>query len=294
MSLRSVWKNLRSFVPVSCYPLLGPIHRWDRERTINQLRANDAIYLAEHPGVSVPNADLRANIEGPSDIPTFLSRGVRMANDIEAAVGRAGAKIEGMSECLDFGCGCGRFLIEASKRWPRIRWSGCDVDARGVEWCQANLAGVLSLVNDPLPPLPYADGQFDLIFCGSVFTHLNEARQDAWLAELCRILSTEGLLVASVHGAHCWSGLPASTVRRIESQGFVFARVAGDEGIHPEWYQAAWHTQKYVEQHWSQFIAILTYIPQGHYDYQDLIVGRKVANHPERARHEFKSASLAS
>src|SRR5262249_38393261 len=108
-----------------------------------------------------------------------------------------------------------------------------------------------------------------------VFTHLDEARQDAWLAELRRVLAPGGYLLASVHGPHCWSGLPGPTVRRIREHGFLFARTGGDEGIHPDWYQTAWHTQEYVEQHWSRFFEVAAYIPQGFNSYQDVVVGRK-------------------
>ena len=52
--------------------------------------------------------------------------------------------------------------------------------------------GVSKLVsvrfNQPLPPLDYPDATFDLIFNHSVFTHIDEQYQDAWLAELLRYL----------------------------------------------------------------------------------------------------------
>ena len=38
-------------------------------------------------------------------------------------------------------------------------------------------------VNPWLPPLPFADGAFDLVIVISVFTHLPRDSQDAWLAE---------------------------------------------------------------------------------------------------------------
>ena len=185
----------------------------------------------------------------------------------------AGSSIENVKTALDFGCGCGRLLLAAVRRWPQIRWSGSDVDERGIQWCTQHLAGARVLVNSPLPPTPFSDGEFDLIWCGSVFTHLDEDRQDAWLAELVRILAPGGHLLASVHGPDCWDGLPRPTVRRIRDSGFVYARTAGDEGIHPTWYQAAWHTRDYIEKHWSRFVEIKGYIPRGS-GLQDVVVGK--------------------
>jgi SAM-dependent methyltransferase len=276
MEIRRIWQKLRSTVPVSCYPLLAPVYRWDRRRTIRRLEQQDAEYRAANPSVVVPGAELRFNVVGAIDIPGFIAGGRRTSEDIETALAQAGASVAGMSRALDFGCGCGRLLLEAVRRWPNVRWAGSDVDARAIEWCAANLPNATILVNDPLPPLPFGDAEFDLIWCGSVFTHLDEERQNAWLAELHRVLAPGGYLLASVHGPNCWSGLPKPTVRQIQERGFVFARTAGDEGIHPDWYQAAWHTRDYINRHWSKFVEIAAYIPVGS-GAQDVIVGQRRA-----------------
>jgi SAM-dependent methyltransferase len=276
MEIRRIWQKLRGVVPVSCYPLLAPVYRWDRRRTIRRLERQDAGYLASHPEVIVPGAELRFNVVGAIDIPGFLEGGRRTAEDIEAALARTGASIDRVGRALDFGCGCGRLLLETVRRWPHVRWAGSDVDERAIQWCAAHLPEAKILVNQPLPPLPFANGEFDLIWCGSVFTHLDEGRQDAWLGELRRTLAPGGYLLASVHGSNCWAGLPRPTVRRIQERGFVFARTGGDEGIHPEWYQAAWHTRDYIDSHWSQFVEVAAYIPIGS-GAQDVVVGRRRA-----------------
>ena len=46
--------------------------------------------------------------------------------------------------------------------------------------------------------LPFADASFDLVYAGSVFTHLSELA-DAWLLELLRITEPGGLLYLTVH-----------------------------------------------------------------------------------------------
>ena len=276
MEIRQIWGKMRSIVPVACYPLLAPAYRWDRRRTIRRLEREDADYLASHPELVVPGAELRFNVVGPIDVPGFVAGGKRTAEDIETALAQGGSSIDEIGRALDFGCGCGRLLLEAVDRWPHIRWSGSDVDERAIKWCESHLPGARVLVNPPLPPLPFADGEFDLIWCGSVFTHLDEARQDAWLTDLKRTLAPGGHLLASVHGPDCWAGLPSPTVRQIRERGFVFARTAGDEGIHPDWYQAAWHTRDYINSHWSRFVDIAAYIPQGS-GRQDVVVAKRPA-----------------
>jgi len=59
------------------------------------------------------------------------------------------------------------------------QFSGCDVDAAAIEWCQNNLRQMDFEVTEAHPPLPYQDGAFELVFGVSVFTHLNEDFQQA-------------------------------------------------------------------------------------------------------------------
>ena len=51
------------------------------------------------------------------------------------------------------------------------------------------------------PHLPFEDNTFDLIYSGSVFTHIADLG-DAWLLELRRILCRGGRLYITVHDQH--------------------------------------------------------------------------------------------
>jgi len=50
-------------------------------------------------------------------------------------------------------------------------------------------------INALSPPLVYGEGSFGLIYTFSVFTHLSEALQVSWLAELSRVLKPGGYLL---------------------------------------------------------------------------------------------------
>jgi SAM-dependent methyltransferase len=115
---------------------------------------------------------------------------------------------------LDFGCGCGRltrFLAVRPDLWAA---HGCDVNPEHVRWCQENLPTVRTQRAELLPPAPYGDGTFDLVYCLSVFTHLPQARAARWLAELRRILEPGGLLITTTHGQAALEILRCSQLHR--------------------------------------------------------------------------------
>lgn len=167
-------------------------------------------------------------------------------------------------------------MIALRGRWPDLKVTGCDVDERGVRWCQQHLGDSRSVVNDALPPSPFQEGAFDLVWCGSVYTHLDENRQDRWLAEMRRILRPGGILLASVHGRHCWEPrFPPWTIASLKKKGMIFARIGADSGVHPSWYQVAWHTEEYIRRHWAKTLDIRGYKERGLNDYQDIVIAQK-------------------
>src|SRR4051812_15845591 len=101
---------------------------------------------------------------------------------------------------LDFGCGVGRMLLPATEQNPPAQYYGCDVHAPSIEWLSKNVpAGTRVFVSPEWPPLDLPDGQFDLIYAFSVFTHLDES-WSAWLVELHRLLNEDGILIVTVYG----------------------------------------------------------------------------------------------
>ena len=276
MFIRKLWTAVRCLVPIQMYPLLSPIYRWERKRKIRHIQEQDLRYFTEHPHARIPSIDLRTSVVGPCTIDEFIQGGEQTVEDIEDALASVNCSMGTISTFFDFGCGCGRLLLTASQRWVNVSLYGCDVDHRGIQWCRNNLDSVELIVNEPLPPLPYNNDMFDVIWCGSVFTHLDENHQDLWLNELKRIMKTGGILLASVHGPHCWrKRLPPWTLRKLQKNGFIFAATKADSDIHPDWYQVAWHTENYIRSHWAMFFEICSYIPRGFNDFQDLVVAKK-------------------
>jgi SAM-dependent methyltransferase len=279
MLVNRIWKYTKIFVPIGLYPLLGPFYRLRRQKRLRRLEIKDQHFLVTHPGVKMPSAELRYNVVGAYDIPKFLDMGEQTIRDIEHALENAGGSLNRTKEFLDFGCGCGRLIIALlrfrSDHGLNLNITGCDVDQRAVEWCQRNLQSSRCVVNQEMPPLMFSDHTFDVIWCGSVFTHLDEAHQNLWLSELKRVLKPTGILIASVHGRHSWeSRLPFWTRAKLEKKGILFAKTGANKGIHPDWYQVTWHTEAYVKQHWSTLFEVCAYLPRAFNNHQDIVVAR--------------------
>jgi SAM-dependent methyltransferase len=219
----------------------------------------------------VPPALLRYRVSENLDPEIFRAVGENAGVAIESALVRAGKELGGCRNVLDFGCGCGRVLLPLASRYPGIRFQGADVDAEAIAWCRSHIAEARFDVNPPLPPLPYAGAEFDLVYCVSVFTHLSDEYQRQWLPELRRILGPDGTLLLTFHGESVWQNLPPERRARIEREGHLFERSTKLKGVVPDWYHTAYHRQAYAIDLVSEHFRVLEFLPAG-MGYQDILV----------------------
>jgi SAM-dependent methyltransferase len=175
------------------------------------------------PGL--PPGYLRVLTAGTAHPVVYAGVGANIADEIIALARRHGAALKDRCPVLDFGCGSGRVAGPLADR-VSVALQGCDVSDALIDWCRANLAGEFRRTA-PLPPLPYAEGAFALVYAVSVFTHLHEANARAWLAELARVTRPGGLAVLTIFD----EDLPAAAAFRPDllGRGF-FIRREGAEG----------------------------------------------------------------
>jgi len=105
----------------------------------------------------------------------------------------------GPGNILEFGCANARVL-----RWF-CDWAnygeawGVDVNAPLVFWCHQNLSPPFHFaVSTTAPNLFFEDRFFSLVFCMSVFTHIDDLHL-SWLCELRRITKPGGFVYITVH-----------------------------------------------------------------------------------------------
>lgn len=103
---------------------------------------------------------------------------------------------------LDFGSGAGRVTRWLHAHWPDAALSATDLRAEDLAFCAAEF-GCTTWVSGAGIETLAAPGTYDLIWAGSVLTHLDQARAEALVTKLLSWTRPGGLVVASVHGRTC-------------------------------------------------------------------------------------------
>lgn len=109
------------------------------------------------------------------------------------------AEQENVASILDFGCGHGRVLRTLKAAFPTAALTACDINRGGVDFC-AETFGATPVYSATRPediPLPR---RYDLIWCGSVFSHLSEDRWPGFLGLLFAHLELNGVAVLTTCG----------------------------------------------------------------------------------------------
>lgn len=221
----------------------------------------------------IPPSNLIFLVAGSADISWFLNAGGLAAASIAEALGKSGVAVEHLDSILDFGCGCGRVL----RHWhtlPRTRVCGVDYNAALIDWCRANLPFAEFRTNQLAPPVAYADGEFDLVYALSVFTHLTEELQASWIRELSRIVKPGGHLVISTHGEAYLHRLNDHERREFEAGRLVVKNNTKAPGSNM---CSAYHPPAYVRDRMAPGLELVDFIPEGAKGNprQDLVVLRK-------------------
>lgn len=129
----------------------------------------------------------------------YLRCGASALTALHAATLLAGLDPEAI---LDFGSGAGRVTRWLRAHWPEAQLAATDLRAADLEFCAAEFGCTTFLSGTDIAALG-APGTYDLIWAGSVLTHLDRTGAEALLEKLLSWTRPGGLVVASVHGRSC-------------------------------------------------------------------------------------------
>lgn len=265
----------------------------------------------------LPNPDLMFRVAGTPDPVWFWKSGGMSIENINTILSHIGKSFIDFPRALEFGCGCGRMLLHLKSVGEVVELYGVDIDADAIGWAQQHIPWVECSVNQGLPPLEFPDEHFDLVFNHSVFTHMDEDYQDAWLVELERITKPGGTVVLSVSGEgpfaeleKTWLAANADPTRlrdTLRRKGFLFIKDdSWANGPFPDFYHTMIHAPWYIFERWGSIFDIKAYIVRGDLDYQDLLLlrrrekrvgivspSRNVASELEQARERATELELS-
>lgn len=192
---------------------------------------------------------------------------------------------------LDLPCGHGRVLRWLRTHYPYASLTACDLDRGGVDFCARQFGAAPVYSQADLHQLPFT-AQFDLIWVGSLVTHL---RQDRWLATLdCLVKWTKecGVIVLTTQGRSVSSLLArgrrniaenidkAALLEEYARTGFAYQRyfesnAEEDYGLtlsSPEWVLRTLQrypdiiVRAYLEEAWGMQDVIILYKKAGHFE----------------------------
>jgi ubiquinone/menaquinone biosynthesis C-methylase UbiE len=97
------------------------------------------------------------------------------------------------SRLLDIGVGWGRIYRVLLRETPHI--VGIDVVRQCIDLCQSTFPGGEFELSPLAPPYRFLDGEFDIAYLYSVFSHLNEPLFLAMLREAARVVRKGGFVI---------------------------------------------------------------------------------------------------
>ena len=158
------------------------------------------------PGLPAPvdEKNLRHTPGGAtwSPLQGYLEGGKRDHAKMMQILGETGFHIQAGQTILDFGCSTARVLRWFKDDAENAEFWGVDIHAGDTWWCKTHLSPPFKFATTTTQPhLPFSDDTFDLIYAGSLFTHIDD-QADSWFLELRRVLKPGGFAYITIHDEH--------------------------------------------------------------------------------------------
>lgn len=215
----------------------------------------------------------------------YFTVGLSAMRAVEEALRRA--NLSSVGRVLDLPCGHGRVLRFLARRFPTAAFTACDLDRDGVDFCARTFGATPVYSVTDLDTLSF-DAPFDLIWCGSLITHLDADRTRALFRLFARHLAPGGLLLFSAHGDFVARRLPTgefdymltaaqveTITRRYAATGFGYEDYATGQGGYgvaltsPAWIRArlaevgGLAEVYFAERAWDEHHDVFGYVREG-------------------------------
>ena len=196
--------QFKRVVPGPLRPYLGAMRRWVRSMPPRpQLQKQR---LLSDPSLSETERELLGKVSGKiyfndtmydGDGAHYYKVGLSAIRCIDEAVAQANS--QAVQTILDLPCGSGRVLRFLAQRFAEAEVTACEIQSGPVQFCVRTFGARPAYSSVNLDEVELAK-KFDLIWCGSLATHLNQRDIVALLRLFVRHLSPGGLAVFTTHG----------------------------------------------------------------------------------------------
>jgi SAM-dependent methyltransferase len=215
----------------------------------------------------------------------YLYSGQKDVERMLEILNRANGSPLPLRHVLDLGCAAGRMLRFLPRDNSAEHW-GLDINAEHISWCQSHLSPpMLFATNTTSSNLPFTSEYFDLVYCGSVFTHISELAV-LWLLEVRRILRPGGYAYITIHTRHTLDLLLTTYRHRPMFEELAEMVILADMthglrsgawssiaiGVDP--YSQVFYDIDQLRMHWGQIMSVVDVVEEAH-DHQAAVVLRK-------------------
>ena len=152
----------------------------------------------------------------------YFQAGQSALDCINCSLQAAQLPAENIHRILDLPCGHGRVMRHLKAAFPDAEITACDLLRDGVDYCAATFDAIPICSDENPEKIKLESYAFDLIWVGSLLTHLDAHRWTQFLELFRRTLRPGGTLVFSAHGRKAYD-----LTRR------------GVTPIHPYWQQTS-------------------------------------------------------
>ncbi|MEZ5964355.1 MAG: class I SAM-dependent methyltransferase [Planctomycetota bacterium] len=199
----------------------------------------------------------------------YLRSGQEAFRIVEHVLAEHGCRLERVERLLDFACGCGRVARFFVHALGAARVAAAEIDPQALAFVGDTL-GVATIASATDPQALRLGGDHDVVFVGSLFSHLPRPRFVAWLRALARGLRPDGLLVFTTHGEGVRGGQPA------DPTGFTFVPVSETSRLDPHEYGSAFVRPEVVHELVREAgLTPLGWAEREVWDLQDVFVARR-------------------
>ena len=227
----------------------------------------------------------RDTMTGRNSDETYYWIGKTALDSIHAVLGVLPDPPEA-NRILDFPSGYGRVLRFLRYAWPTAEITACDIEKAAVDFC-AKIFDAVPVYSSMDVKRVRLDGKFDLIWVGSLFTHLTEESASDLLSLFYGSLAQGGVLIFTIAGEFVYDlamagdhwGLAEESIGTIKSDfeqaGFAYGSykpgITRETNIGRAFIHRDWLSRKIADYPSMQDVA---YINRGYARRQDVVAWR--------------------